>query len=309
MAESGNRIVLGGRGSQLALAQLDEAARLIKDRFPEVTIESRVVSTAGDKDQSLNISSIGAGIFVKKIEQALMRGEIDIAVHSLKDLPSKLPYGLALAGVPYREDPRDAVVSRNGIGIDDLPAGAIVATGSARRRALLHSMRNDIILRPLRGNVTTRLRMIDDDDGEIDALILAAAGLKRLGMKDRIAQHLSCMSFVAAPGQGALGLETRGNDTYAREICQAVEHKPTRQCVDAEREFVSAIASGCTVPMGAHARIDGDIMSMSVFVSDPSGSQMLIDSDHAPREQGGILGRRLGEKMLTDGALELISSP
>ncbi len=308
MALSSKKIVMGTRGSRLALAQYEEVKRLIGAKHPEVDVELKVVSTQGDENHDRSVASLGVGVFVRDIETALLQGDIDVAVHSLKDLPTTVPDGLTIAGVPYREDPRDAVVSRRGCSLEDLQPGSIVATGSARRRALVHSMRDDLILKPIRGNVTTRLEQLDKTDGDIDALVLAVAGLKRLGRQARISQYLSCMSFTSAPGQGALALETRFNDDAAISICKSIEHQSTRRCVDAERAFLSAIGGGCSAPIGAHARIDDDTLTMAVFVADPAGSQLLRGIRDGPSVSGEQIAQSLAEELTDSGALELLPS-
>ena len=302
----GGKLVLGCRDSKLAIAQANQVAASLQSRFENIEIERGSIKTSGDIRQDSPVSEIGIGVFVKEIETALLSGEIDVAVHSLKDLPSATPEGLTIAGVPYREDPRDVVVSKNGGGLHDLPLGAIVATGSARRRALINAERSDLILKPIRGNVTTRLEMLDDDDSVIDALVLAAAGLKRINMSDRVSEYLSCMSFVAAPGQGALALQTRSEDSRSIAICSAIEHAGTRLCVDAERAFMAEIGGGCSAPIGAHARIDDNTITLAVVVSDPSGVNLIHHRESAPAPEAVELGQRVAERVVADGARDLL---
>lgn len=306
MTGAGGKLTLGCRGSRLALAQADEVANALTARFPNLEIDTVPIKTSGDDRRDVAVSEIGTGVFVKEIEAALLRGEIDVAVHSLKDLPSRTPDGLTIAGVPYREDPRDAVISKHSGGLSELPRGSIVATGSARRRALINAERDDVILKPIRGNVTTRLRMLDDDDSIIDALVLAAAGLKRINMVERVTDYLSCMSFVAAPGQGALALQTRSDDTRTIELCAAIEHTATRACIDAERAFVAEIGGGCSAPIGAHARIDDDSITMAVMISDPSGVNLVRHRESTSANDGVELGKRLAGRIIEDGALSLL---
>ena len=309
MNRMSGKLVVGCRNSRLAIAQTDEVVAALASRFDDIVIERALITTSGDEHPDVAVSEIGVGVFVKEIENALLRGEIDIAVHSLKDLPSSLPEGLTIAGVPYREDPRDAVVSRLAHGLASLPSGSIIATGSARRRALISAERDDLILKPIRGNVTTRLDMLSDEDSVIDALVLAAAGLKRLDMADRVSEYLSCMKFVAAPGQGALGLQTRSDDARAIEVCAAIEHHPTRISVDAERAFLAEIGGGCSMPVGAHARVDDDVLTMAVMVSDASGANLLRQQDSADTNNGIELAKQLAGKLIDKGALELLPHP
>ena len=306
MTNLGGKLVLGCRDSKLAIAQANEVADALQSRFEKIEIERVSIKTSGDIKQDSPVSEIGIGVFVKEIETALLSGCIDVAVHSLKDLPSAMPEGLTIAGVPYREDPRDVVVSRNGGGLHDLPSGAIIATGSARRRALINAERGDLILKPIRGNVTTRLEMLDDDDSVIDALVLAAAGLKRIKMANRVSDYLSCMWFVAAPGQGALALQTRSEDTRSIAICSAIEHAGTRLCVDAERAFMADIGGGCSAPIGAHARIDDNIITLAVVVSDPSGVNLIRHRESAAAHDAVELGQRVAKLVIADGARDLL---
>ena len=306
MSGVGGKLVLGCRNSRLALAQADEVATALTAKFPDLEIERVAIKTSGDERRDVAVSEIGVGVFVKEIETALLRGEIDVAVHSLKDLPSTIPEGLTIASVPYREDPRDVVVSNRPGGLNDLPKASIVATGSARRRALLNDARGDLILKPIRGNVTTRLEMLDAEDSVIDALVLAAAGLKRIQMADRVSEYLSCMSFVAAPGQGALALQTREDDERVVRISSAIEHKATRISVDAERAFIAEIGGGCSAPIGAHARVDDGIITLAAMVSDASGVRVLRHRGTGSADEGVELGKRAAGDLLDQGARDLL---
>ncbi len=305
MTGLGGKLVLGCRDSKLAIAQADEAANALRSRFDDIDIERVSIKTSGDVRKDDPVAEIGVGVFVKEIEDALLRGEIDVAIHSLKDLPSTMPEGLRIAAVPYREDPRDVVVSKRNGGLHELPSGAIVGTGSARRRALINAERDDLILKPIRGNVTTRLEMLDAEDSVIDALVLAAAGLKRIDMAYRVSEYLGCMSFVAAPGQGALALQTRGEDTRSIAICAAIEHEGTRLCVDAERAFMAEIGGGCSAPIGAHALIDDGIITLAVVVSDPSGVNLVRHRESASAAEAIELGKRVAARVIDNGARDL----
>ncbi len=308
MTDLVGKLVLGCRDSKLAIAQADEVAALLETRFDNIEIEKVSIKTSGDFRQNDPVSEIGVGVFVKEIETALLRGDIDVAIHSLKDLPSEIPDGLMIAGVPYREDPRDVVVSRHPGGLNELPPGSIVATGSARRRALINAERGDIILKPIRGNVTTRLEMLDEKDSVIDALVLAAAGLKRIEMSNRISEYLGCMSFVAAPGQGALALQTRSDDARSIAVCSAIEHEYTRLCIEAERSFMAEIGGGCSAPIGAHARIDDGVITLAVVVSDASGLNLLRLRATAPAKEAVALGKSVALRIIEDGARDLLPS-
>ena len=300
--------VVGSRSSALAVNQRDEVVSALQSRVPSLRFETVDVRTKGDVLDAVPVSSIGTSVFVSELQRALTSREIDIAVHSMKDLPTAAVEGLTVAAVPYREDPRDAVVSKSGAGLDDLPSGSVVATGSPRRAALLFIRRPDLALHLIRGNVDTRVARLDDGTSEIDALILATAGLNRLGMQNRIAQHLSCMDFVAAPAQGALALECREDDAGAIELCRQIEHYGTRVCVDAERAFVSTIGAGCSTPVGAHARIDGDSITLAAFLANVSATKSIFLTASAPVSGAIQLGREMARNMIADGADEIVSA-
>lgn len=308
---SGTRatIRVGTRGSELALTQTGLVIDALKEASPDVAFELVVIRTTGDKDRRQDIASLGVGVFVKELETALLDQRIDIAVHSLKDMPSSLPADFALAAVPAREDPRDALISRSGKTLEELPAGSRVGTGSARRKALVLSVRPDLVVEPQRGNVPTRLAKLNADDGP-DAVILAAAGLKRLGLQDRITQYLSCTEFVAAVGQGALALETRADDARAIGMAEKLDDRDTRLAISAERAFLEAIGGGCSSSVSAHAKIDGDRIELSAFASSPDGQRIIRERfiDDASTVSGVAgLGTKLGELFVERGARQLVT--
>ena len=308
---SSNRAIIkiGTRGSELALTQTQHVVDALKAANPGIVFEVVVIKTTGDRDRRQDIASLGVGVFVRELETALLDERIDIAVHSLKDLPSTLPVDFALAAVPPREDPRDALISRSGKTLEELPAGSRVATGSTRRKALVLGMRPDLIVEPQRGNVPTRLKKLDDDDGP-DAVILATAGLNRLGLQDRITQHLACMDFVAAVGQGALALETRANDTVTIGLAEKLDDRNTRLAVTAERAFLEAVGGGCSSSVSAHAKVDGDKIEVSAFASSPDGQKIIRESfiDEASNVSNvAELGTKLGELFVERGVRQLVS--
>jgi hydroxymethylbilane synthase len=293
--------VIGSRGSKLALWQ----ARWIEARLREAGRETRIeiIKTTGDTISDVALAQVGSkGIFTKEIEEALLDGAIDLAVHSLKDLPTELPAGLALAAVPEREDPRDALV---GFRLADLPRGARVGTSSLRRSAQLRGLRPDLDIRDIRGNVDTRLRKLDA--GDFDATLLACAGLRRLGLDHRITEALEPAVMAPAVGQGALAIETRAGDRETIEAVGRLEHAETRSAVEAERALLEALGGGCQVPLGAHARvIDGDIRLMAAVVA-PDGSKVIRAERSGPAADPIALGRRTAETLLEGGAAELIA--
>ena len=266
------RIIVGTRGSGLALRQTEEALDRLKVLHPDCDLEVRTVKTGGDTAPEAPFSTLGRGIFVREIESALERGEIDLAVHSLKDLPSTLPDGMAIGGVCERLDARDVLVNRWRSPLAQLPQGARIGTSSPRRAAQLKSIRPDIEVLHIRGNVDTRLRKARD--GDYDGAILAAAGLLRMGLEDEVAEYLSPQDFVPAPGQGALAVETRRDDEEMMALASSVDHSPTRRATTAERAFLELLGGGCQLPVGAHARTDGDTMVLTVFLASTDGSKV-----------------------------------
>ena len=298
--------VIGSRGSKLALWQ----ARWIEARLQEAGRATRIeiIKTTGDKITDVALAKVGAavggkGVFTKEIEEALIDGSIDLAVHSLKDLPTELPPGLALAVVPEREDPRDALV---GFRLDELPQGARVGTSSLRRAAQLRALRPDLAIGDIRGNVETRLRK--RDEGEFDATLLACAGLRRLGLEDRITEALDPAVMAPAVGQGALGIETREGDEETLAALRPIEHAPTRAAVEVERALLEALGGGCQVPLGAHARVDGDELHLVAAVVAPDGSKVIRTAMRGSFESPVELGRRGAEALLRDGAAALLEA-
>lgn len=303
---SGNVIKVGTRGSELALTQTGHVVDALKDANPDIEFEVVVIKTTGDKDQRQNLASLGVGVFVRELEAALLDRRVDLAVHSLKDMPSSLPDGFALAAVPYREDPRDAFVGKHRGTLEELPAGSRVATGSARRKALVKNLRPDLIVESLRGNVPTRLAKLDEEGGP-DAVILATAGLNRLGLQDRVSQHLSCSNFVAAVGQGALALETRVGDTATIEAAAKLNHERTRLEVTAERAFLDVIGGGCSASVSAHAKIRGERLEFSAFASTPDGKTIIRENFVDNSADAVELGRKFGQLFVERGARALVA--
>ena len=297
-------IKIGTRGSELALTQTGQVVDALKEENPEVEFEIVVIKTTGDIDQRQNVSELGVGVFVRELEAALLDKRIDLAVHSLKDMQSTLPPEFALAAVPFREDPRDAFISRNGETLEEIPAGSRIATGSARRQALVKNIRPDLVVESLRGNVPTRLAKLDVIDGP-DAVILATAGLKRLGLEERITQHLSCSNFVSAVGQGALALETRASDATTAAIATKINHKETLLEVTAERAFLDEIGGGCSTSVSAHAKIRGERLEFSAFASTPDGMQVIRESLVDEASNAEEVGKKMGQLFVERGARQL----
>ncbi len=261
---------VGTRGSGLALRQTDEVVQQLQALSPGVRFQVVPIKTQGDVSAQTPLATLGLGVFVREIESALLRGDIDMAVHSLKDLPTQQPQGLVLGAIGRRQDPRDVLVNRWGVEVAHLPQGARIGTSSPRRAAQLKALRPDVETLPIRGNVDTRLRKMDQ--GDYDGIVLAAAGLLRLGLEVRITQYLPPELFVPAPGQGALAVEVRQDNEEVLDLVSAINHGPTRVAVTAERAFLEALGGGCQVPVGAYAQVDGDTLVLHAFLSAPEGT-------------------------------------
>ena len=287
---------LATRGSALALVQSDLVAAALRANSPDLEIEYVRITTEGDADRTTPLSILGGrGVFVRGGEEAL-RGDADIAMHSLKDMPTEDAPGLVIGAVLERADPRDAFIGSNGRRLADLPSGARVGTSSQRRRSLLQALRPDLEIVELRGNVDTRLRKVAD--GEVDGAVLAAAGLVRLGRMGEATQIFDAMEFLPAPGQGAIAIECRADDTATLALLAAVEHAATRVAVDAERGFLAALGSGCTLPVGAYAQVDRELVTLRAMIADVDGERApLIADGSAPVAQAVSLGRGLGERL------------
>ncbi len=290
---------LGTRGSPLALAQADAVAARFRALGAEVEIVP--MRTEGDRLLEARLAAIGGkGLFVREIEEALLAGAIDGAVHSLKDLPAELPAGLALGAFLEREDPRDVLVTRTGARFEELPAGAVIGTSSPRRRALALALRPDLAVEPIRGNVDTRLRKLER--GGWDAVILAAAGLSRLGLAPAHARPLDPEVWVPAVGQGILGIEVREPDSRMRALVDRLDHGATRVCALAERAYLGRLGASCNTPMAAHAVLDGPRLRMIAFVASEDGRKVLRGGDSGAPDEAELIGLRLAESLLARGA-------
>lgn len=281
-------IAIGSRGSQLALWQARHIAAKLNASGVETRLE--IIKTTGDRIQDVPLSQVGGkGLFTKEIEEALLDHRIDLAVHSLKDMPSELPAGLTLAAIPEREDPRDAL-----IGLALAPGGR-VGTSSLRRSVQLMQLYRDLKIEMLRGNIDTRIRKLEE--GQYDTIVLAAAGLRRLGLADRIAAHLPIRVMVPAVGQGALAIETRDDHGEAQKIAAMLDHEASRIAITAERAFLAVFGGGCQVPIGAHATLDGANIHLRAFVSEPDGSNAKRGELTGTDAIG--LGKKLAEELLS----------
>jgi hydroxymethylbilane synthase len=291
---------IGTRGSRLALLQTERVIEALRSMHADMAFEAVVVSTQGDRDKHTPLSVIGGqAVFAKELQQAILRGEIDCAVHSAKDLTSTFPEGLTLAAVLDRGDPRDVLVSRHPGGLADLPVGARVGTSSRRRMAQLRLARPDIEPVEMRGNVDSRLaKVLDDPESTYDAAILAAAGVLRMGHAERISEYLDISTFTPAPGQAALGVDCRVEDRTTRSLLHDVSDEIAKLEVEAERTFLRTIGGGCTSPLAAHASVDGDIVRMWAMFADESMDRIATAEDEADIEDANALAERLARTLM-----------
>lgn len=299
------RIKIGTRGSQLALWQSNWVKSTLMDRFPGLVAELVVIKTKGDRIQDVPLAKVGGkGLFVKEIEEAILDRRVDLAVHSMKDMPAQIPDGLCIGAIPDRENPRDALVSKNGLSLSRLPRGARVGTSSLRRAAQLMHIRPDLEILPLRGNLDTRLRKLETED--LDAVVLAAAGLKRMELDHRITQCLDETEMLPAVGQGALCIESRQNDPDIGPLTAALDHPETRTVVLGERAFLHRLQGGCQVPIAAHGSLAEGRFSLIGLVASLDGLQMIRETLSGPAEESESIGIALAERLLAQGADEIL---
>jgi hydroxymethylbilane synthase len=310
-------LVIGSRGSKLALFQAEQAKTQLLHSNPGLTVRIDIIKTTGDvKPDPLTLIG-GKGVFTKELEDALIDRRIDIAVHSLKDLPTIIPDQLTIAAICEREDPRDALVLRSNVELSraslvDLPQNAIVGTSSQRRMAQLKALRPDVVIKDLRGNVDTRLRKLDE--GQYDALILASAGLKRLGLAERITATISTDEMLPAVGQGAIAIEIRKDDEAALQATTRLNHDATRIACLAERSLLRALGGGCQLPIAAHAVVNSNEILLEGLVASPDGSQILRDQISRASVASGAannaedIGVQLAQKLISRGANSLLQN-
>ena len=298
------KIVIGSRGSQLALWQANWVKSELERLHKNTEVNIRVIATSGDKIQDVPLAKIGGkGLFVKEIEEALLSKEIDIAVHSMKDVPMQIPAKLGISVITERENPLDALISKNGEKLADLPHGATIGTSSLRRSSQLLKYREDFIIHPLRGNVDTRLRKLDE--GTLDAILLASAGLNRLGWASRITEEIDHKILTPSMGQGALGIETRLDDPIC-EFISPLNHENTHHAVTSERALVDRLDGGCQVPIGAYAKIDNNLITLQGLVASLDGKIILKSENIGPVNDAIEIGRELGTELLKMGANKIL---
>ena len=296
-----NKVIIGSRGSPLALWQANWIKDLLQGQHSDLAVDIKIIKTSGDKIQDVPLAKIGGkGLFVKEIEEGLLKLEVDFAVHSMKDMPIIFPVNLCIACVTKRENPFDALISRNDIKLDDLPKGAKIGTGSLRRMSQLLYYRPDLKMVPLRGNLETRLKKLKSEG--LDAIILAAAGLIRLGWDDRITEIIAPEILLPSMGQGAVGIETRKNDVDNQILLADIDDEETHYALDAERALVSQLEGGCNVPIGSFATLNGDQISLKGLVASLDGKTMYKKELTDLKTNAVALGRKMGNELIEMGA-------
>ena len=302
-----DRVVIASRESLLAMWQAEHVQARLREHYPALQVSILGMTTEGDRVLDVSLAKIGGkGLFIKELEQAMLESQADLAVHSMKDVPMWLPDGFALPAILKREDPRDAFVSNRFQKLSELPEGSLVGTSSLRRESQLRARYPHLDVQPLRGNVQTRLRKLDE--GQYAAIILAAAGLKRLGLVDRIASLLTPEESLPAVGQGAVGIECRSDRRELHAALAVLADPQTTSCVLAERALSRALGGSCTVPLGGFAEILGGTMRVRGFVASPDGKRMVSDEVSGPPETGEALGQALAKRLTDLGAAEILAA-
>lgn len=301
------RMRIGTRGSQLALWQAEWVKSALKAHHPDLDVEIVVIKTRGDKILDVPLAKVGGkGLFVKEIEEALLDGRIDMAVHSMKDMPAEIPHGLRIGPVPKREDPRDVLVSRENIPFAGLKKGARIGTSSLRRSAQLLHLRPDFKITPLRGNLDTRLKKLNTEN--MDAIVLAAAGMRRLQFEDRITEYLDETTMLPAVAQGALCIEIRENDEPVESIAGVIDDTETKKVVLGERAFLNRLGGSCQVPIAGHGQLTSNRFSLTGLVADIDGATVIRDSLSGSVDESVGIGIELADRMLENGAKSILEN-
>jgi hydroxymethylbilane synthase len=298
-------IKIGTRGSKLALWQANWVQSVLKQKSPSQAVELVTIKTQGDKILDVPLAKVGGkGLFVKEIEQALLARRIDIAVHSMKDMPADIPEGLYIGAIPERENPLDVFISRSGAGFNELAGGSVVGTSSLRRSAQLHYARPDMVTQPIRGNLDTRLKKLESEN--FDALVLAAAGVKRLNLEHKITEYLDPELMLPAIGQGALCIEIRKDDSIVGSLVASLDHAATRAAVTAERAFLKRLEGGCQVPIAGHGRISENQFTLTGLVAEVDGTRVIKGEKSGPLNASTSIGIELAEELLAKGADKIL---
>jgi hydroxymethylbilane synthase len=290
------KLTIGTRGSKLALVQTDIVIEALKELLPDLLIETKIITTKGDTNQApIPLDTIGKAWFTAEIEEALMRGDIDLAIHSLKDVPPEIVTGTVVMPILERADPRDVLISKDGSSLENLRQGAIIGTDSSRRRAQLLAIRPDLVVRSIRGNVDTRLRKLREE--HYDAIVIAAAGLARLGLLSVVTQFFPTERFVPAPGQGVLAAQVRSDDAALIEQLKRLQDTKTVAAVEAERAFIDTVGGGCKSPIGAYALVEGDLLTLYAMMAADDGTDVRHDSEVGSTADAADIGTRLARRM------------
>ncbi len=309
-----NKIVIGTRGSKLALWQANWVKEKLSSIYPNLLIEIEKIKTTGDKILDAPLAKIGGkGLFVKEIEEALISKKIDLAVHSMKDVPTEIPEGLNIHAICEREDPRDVFISKDGKLLNELSDASIIGTSSLRRTVQLRALKRNLIIKPLRGNVDTRIRKLKE--GEFDAIVLAMAGIKRMGYGNMVTEVFSEQTMIPAIGQGAIGIETRVDDDFVNELIKPLNHTDTVICIVAERAFLSLMGGGCQVPLACHAKLENNSLKVFGMIGDPEENIDLIkgmrqckfSSESSILKEAMKVGEELAADLLQRGGKEILS--
>lgn len=302
----GRAIRIGTRGSDLARWQADHVAGRLRALPGEPTVELEFIQTEGDKILDVALSRLpGKAFFTKELEQAILDERVDLAVHSMKDVETRMPDGLVLGAVLQREDPRDVLIARDGVRLDGLPHGATIGTSSLRRAAFLQRWRPDLRIKDLRGNVPTRIDKLDA--GEYDAIVLAAAGVKRLGREDRITDYFTADILPPAVSQGAIAVQLREGDDRVGAFVAALEHAPTRAATRAERALLRTVEGGCQIPVGAHATVAGETLHLAAAICSLDGTESVAGASEGPLADAQALGEALGRELLERGGEAILA--
>lgn len=300
-----NPIRIGTRGSKLALWQANWVKSVLQKKNPSLPIELVIIKTQGDRILDVPLAKVGGkGLFVKEIEAALLARRIDIAVHSMKDMPADIPEGLCVGAVPERENPADVFISGSGAHFNELDAGSVIGTSSLRRAAQLRHARPDIVIRPIRGNLDTRLKKLESEN--FDGLVLAAAGVKRLNLEDKITEYLDPEFVLPAIGQGALCIEIRKPDPTVAPLVASLDHASTRTVVNAERAFLNRLEGGCQVPIAGYGQISGNQFTLTGLVAEVDGSRLIKGEKSGELDSAEIIGIKLAEELLVRGADKIL---
>lgn len=291
------KVKVGTRGSKLALTQTNWVVSQLKAHNPHIEFEAEIIKTKGDMIQNIPLDKIGdKGLFTKEIELKLLDGSIDLAVHSMKDMPSKLPEGLKFSYTPPREDMRDALVLKEGYSsLEDLPQGATIGTGSKRRKYQLLALRPDLNIVPIRGNVDTRIRKIETEN--LDGIVLAAAGLKRVGLEDKISYYLSPEEVLPAPAQGVLAIEVRKNDAHIDALMKSIYDETAKIQIEAERSFLDTLEGSCHIPVGAYCKVEGETITLTGLYGDEEGTILIKKRLTGHKDEAVLIGKKLAEEI------------